>query len=158
MSTIRDFLVTQEIAIQATGTSEGAEKAWDERGRGKASEPVVVESKEMLTKQLADWTRERETTKNPTQRDKADRRIKQLAKKLKAIQGAGGGASGGSGGGPAPDRQIPAKGASLVGSQFNPPLTDQASYNVPDSGNMHSKGGKIKELDVDSTEDASGEK
>jgi hypothetical protein len=36
MSTIRDFLAKEELAIGAAGTSEGASKGWDARGRGRA--------------------------------------------------------------------------------------------------------------------------
>lgn len=36
MATVRDFMATDELAIQAYGTSEGADKGWDTRGRGRA--------------------------------------------------------------------------------------------------------------------------
>lgn len=63
-----------------------------------------------------------------------------------AIQAGGGGASGGSGGGPAPERMIPAKGASLVGSEFNPPTGKGKDFAVEATGK------KIDELDVEDME------
>lgn len=35
MATIRDYLLRDELAISATGTSEGASKGWDTRVRGR---------------------------------------------------------------------------------------------------------------------------
>lgn len=166
MSTIRDFLVTQEIAIQAGGPGSGrhaGDKPYVSEQKMTDAGFRKTKSEEDKDGNTLDWYKHQSYPDRHflVREDRGGVMIgdkngisdtvsgpDEIHSILKNVRAAGGGASGGSGGGPAPDRMVPAKGASLVGSQFNPPLTDEASYNVPDKGNMHSKGGKIKELDV----------